>query len=91
MTVSGLVGGIVLGGDVLSGPIGSVGVTFALLSRAAFHAVNVTAVAFWIVLLLLYFTQVRLSPAELDWERRMLLAEEMFRREKALGRGSWWM
>ena len=46
---------------------------------------------FWIVFLLNYFTKVRLSPAALAWESNLQRAEEIFKREKALGRGSWWM
>jgi hypothetical protein len=67
------------------------GWTADLLKKAFFHSFNTTAVAFWIVFGLRYFIIVRLSPAALDWERRLQLADEIFRREKALGRGSWWM
>jgi len=61
------------------------------IQKAFILAVNTTAVAFWIVFGLAYVTKVRLSRAALDWERRLHLAEEIFRREKAHGRGSWWV
>jgi hypothetical protein len=65
--------------------------TRPLLWKKFILALNTTAVAFWIVFGLAYLTKVRLSRAALDWDRRMKLAQEIFKREKALGRGSWWM
>ena len=61
------------------------------IQKAFILALNTTAVAFWIIFGLAYVTKVRLSRAAIDWERRLKLAEEVFRREKALGRGSWWI
>ena len=65
--------------------------TLPLIRKSLIQALNTTAVAFWIIFGLAYVTKVRLSRAALDWERRMHRAEEIFRREKALGRGSWWI
>jgi hypothetical protein len=55
-----------------------------LISTAVFKGVNIAAIAFWIIFPILYCIHVPdyyQSPAALDWERRMKLAEEIFARE----------
>jgi hypothetical protein len=90
MTISILVGGLVFAASWLDATLAG-GWTAARLGKALFYSMNTTAVAFWIILVLYYFTTIRLGPAALDWERRLRLAEEIFQREAARGRGSWWM
>ena len=51
---------------------------------------NTTAVAFWILFPLLYWILVPKSEAALAWEENLRKADELFKREAAAGRGSWW-
>ena len=63
----------------------------AWIENAIYYSANTTAVAFWVVFLPSYVLKVALTPAELAWERNLQRAEEIFKREKAAGRGSRWM
>ena len=63
----------------------------ALLQAMLSRGLNTAAVTFWIAFPILYCIRVPKSTAALDWDRRMKMAEEIFKRERALGRGSWWM
>lgn len=88
--VSAFLGLLVFGANWFASAI-PIGRPHAWLEDALFYSANTTAAAFWFVFLPSFFIKVRLSPAALDWERRLRLADEIFRREKDLGRGSWWM
>jgi hypothetical protein len=62
------------------------------LVRDGIHTgLNTVAVTFWIAFPILYLIRVPKSAAALDWDRRLAVAEEVFKREKAQGRGSRWM
>ena len=70
-----------------------------LLRQAIRTGLNVTAAAFWIVFPIVYVLSLPAedrSPAALDWERRLRLAEEIFKREAARKRENaslspaWW-
>src|SRR5438874_12264699 len=49
------------------------------LMNAAKQGANTTTVVFWVVLALLYLTHISKSAAMLDCERRVRLAEELYR------------
>ena len=92
VAASALLGGLVFGFHWVHAVVLHFGRTTPWLWNALFYSSNTTAVAFWVVFLLYYsFISGTLTPAELEWERNLQRAEEIFRREKAAGRGSWWM
>ena len=54
------------------------------------NGLNTMAIAFWMTFPILYWILVPKSRAALVWEENLRKADELFKREAAAGRGSWW-
>lgn len=73
-----LFGGVAFVGSLMPTMTGPAGKP----EEALFACCNTIAVSFWILLGIQYLLSVRWSPARIDWERRLRLAEKLMKRPR---------